>query len=133
MEKEVSEFFTKANALEDTCPILNMTEAYEGNFRKTLTWIPMGNTIEKVIRFENIPALIGRAPNEVDVCLDDLRISRIHMRIDHKNGQIVVVDMNSSNGSYRNGEKLKAGESYTLHAGDIIKLADLEFICQWCA
>ena len=93
----------------------------------------MGNTNEGVIRFETIPVLVGRAHDEVDVCIEDLRISRIHMRIDHKNGQIIIVDMNSSNGSYRNGEKLIAGEAYTLHAGDIIKLADLEFICQWCA
>ena len=132
-EKENSEFFMKANTLEDTCPILNLTETYEETFKKTLTWIPMGNTNEGVIRFETIPVLVGRAQDEVDVCIEDLRISRIHMRIDHKNGQIIIVDMNSSNGSYRNGEKLIAGEAYTLHAGDIIKLADLEFICQWCA
>ena len=98
-----------------------------------MIWIPMGGINTEVIRFENVPALIGRALEEVDVCLSDLRVSRIHARIDYKNGQVVIVDMNSSNGSYRNGEKLKSGEAYSLHAGDIIKLADFEFICQWCA
>ena len=132
-QKEISEFFGKANTVEDTCPILKLTEVYETSTGKTLTWIPMGDTTSEVIRFDNIPALVGRAVEEVDVCLWDLRISRIHARLDIKNGQVVIVDMNSSNGSYRNGEKLKSGEAYPLHAGDIIKLADLEYICQWCS
>lgn len=132
-EKEVSEFFRKENTLEDTCPVLNLTEEFDISEGKTMIWIPMGGINTEVIRFENVPALIGRALEEVDVCLSDLRVSRIHARIDYKNGQVVIVDMNSSNGSYRNGEKLKSGEAYSLHAGDIIKLADFEFICQWCA
>ena len=43
-----------------------------------------------------------------------------------------IIDMNSSNGTCRNGECLESGKACILHAGDILKLADLEFICQWC-
>ena len=130
---EVSEFFRKENSLEDTCPALEITEGFSIDTGKTLTLIPMGDTPATVQRIEKIPSLIGRALNEVDVWVEDARISRIHARMDYQNGQIVIVDMNSINGTYRNGERLKAGEPYNLHAGDIIKLADLEFICQWCA
>ena len=131
--REVSEFFEKGNSMEDTCPMLDLTEDFGVSGEKVLTLIPMGDTSVSVKRIEKIPSIIGRALSEVDVCIEDTRISRIHARMDYKNGQIVVVDMNSINGTYRNGERLKAGEPYGIHAGDIIKLADLEFICQWCA
>ena len=131
--EEVSEFFGRENSLEDTCPMLEMTADFGTDGEKTLTLIPMGDTSVPVKRIEKMPSLIGRALNEVDVCIEDARISRIHARMDYKNGQVVLVDMNSINGTYRNGERLKAGEPYGIHAGDIIKLADLEFICQWCA
>ena len=132
-EMEVSDFFRKENSLEETCPTLELTEGFELITGKTLTLIPMGDTSAPVCRIEKIPALIGRASAEVDVCIEDTRISRIHARVDEQCGNVVLVDMNSINGTYRNGERLKAGEPYGLHAGDIIKLADLEFICQWCA
>ena len=132
-DKEISDFFGQEHALEDTCPILNFTEEFETSKDKVLTWIPMGDTQMRHLRFEKIPAIIGRAADEADVWLQDRRVSRIHARLDYKNGNIVLVDMNSANGTYRNGERLKAGDSYHLHSGDIIKLADLEFICQWCS
>ena len=132
-EKEISEFFQIENTLEDTCPVLNFTEDFETPKDKVLTWIPMGDTQIGHLRFEKIPALIGREKDEADVWIQDRRVSRIHARLDYKDGNVVLVDMNSANGSYRNGERLKAGDSYHLHSGDIVKLADLEFICQWCS
>ena len=129
---EVYEFFRSENSLDETCPMLNLTADFGKISKKTLTLIPMGDTNAPVHRIEKIPSIIGRAVSEVDVCIEDNRISRIHARVDDIHGKVVVVDMNSINGTYRNGERLKSGELYDLHAGDIIKLADLEFICQWC-
>lgn len=132
-KEEISSFFQKENMLEDTCPILDFTEISNSANGKTFTLIPMGDNDASVIRLEKIPALIGRASDEVDVWFQDLRISRLHARIEENKGTIEIVDMNSANGTYRNDERLKPGEAYSLHAGDIIKLADLEFICQWCS
>ena len=132
-QEEISDFFKKDTRLEDTCPIIELPQAYDQNSNKVLTLIPMGETKASVIRLDKIPVLIGRASDEVDLWFDDVNISRIHARLDYKNGQVVIVDMNSVNGTYRNGEKLKAGDSYELFAGDTIKLADMEFICQWCS
>ncbi len=58
------------------------------------------------------------------------QISRIHGRIENRGNEVYIVDMNSANGTFRNGERLEPGTSYVLHTGDILKLADLEFICQ---
>lgn len=132
-QEEISDFFKKDNRLEDTCPMIELPQAYNQNSNKVLTLIPMGETKASVIRLDKIPVLIGRASDEVDLWFDDVNISRIHARLDYKNGQVVIVDMNSVNGTYRNGEQLKAGDSYELFAGDTIKLADMEFICQWCS
>lgn len=126
------DFYEKTNDLDDTCPMLVLPEEYEKDNRNTFALIPLGDSEIATICINKFPVLIGRAPEEVDICLKRLKISRIHARIEEINREIRIVDMSSANGTYRNGERLKPGKEYVLYAGDIIKLADLEFICQWC-
>ena len=37
------------------------------------------------------------------------------------------MDMNSTNGTYLNGEMLSAGREYQLKAGDLVTLADVQY------
>ena len=57
-----------------------------------------------------IPAtglVIGRDPKEVDVVLEDTRVSRRHAQImPRKNGQVFLVDLESRNGTYHNARKI---------------------------
>lgn len=131
-EQEVSEFFSKKNHLEDTCPSLEVPVFSEDEDIKQLTLIPVGENEASVIRFKTFPVLLGRAKSEVEIWMEYPGISRIHARFEQIQNKVKVVDMNSANGTYRNGERLKPGDAYDLYVGDILKLADLEFICQWC-
>ena len=131
-EKSDLDFYEGRSKLADTCPNLELPEIHERNERDLLVLIPFGDNELSVICIEKFPVLIGREETEADICLKHGTVSRIHARIEGKGRDIKIVDMSSLNGTYRNGERLKPGNEYVLHAGDIIKLADVEFICQWC-
>ena len=50
-------------------------------------------------------AIIGRA-HECDVQIGDAQLSRLHCRLDHENGQWMLVDLNSRNGTFIDGQKV---------------------------
>jgi len=67
---------------------------------------------------------IGRS-SEADVPIDDRYASQIHARIFARRGGYYVEDMNSTNGTFLNGDPVK-GE-IELAAGDSIEIGDTEF------
>ena len=71
---------------------------------------------------------IGKERQKVDFCVpDNNSISRTHAKILTKNGGFFVVDNNSTNYTYVNGNKMAANQEFKLNSGDKIKLADEEF------
>lgn len=131
------DFYGEKTNLGDTCPDLRemaevLNQTTEKNKNQTFVLIPMGDNGAPAIRVEYFPFLLGRAPEEVDMCLDYPTISRIHARLEGDGKEVRIADMNSANGTSRNGECLKPGTECRLYSGDILKLADLEFVCQWC-
>ena len=70
---------------------------------------------------------IGRG-QENNIVVNDNKISRVHSQlIQDDNGNISVVDLNSTNGTYVNGQKLSTGAAVTLKKGDKVRIANLEF------
>lgn len=67
--------------------------------------------------------LIGSQENEVDGLICDGTISRIHARIIKEEERYYLEDMNSTNGTYRNGEALNYGERIMLEKNDRISFA----------
>ncbi|MDD3222407.1 MAG: FHA domain-containing protein [Clostridia bacterium] len=124
-----NDFYEEKTRLGDTSPILDIPEDLLG--QRQFMLVPMGDNEQPVIQVEKYPYILGRAPEEVDGCVDWPQISRIHARLEARGQEIKIVDMSSVNGTFRNDEYLKPGMEYTLHTGDILKLADLEFICQF--
>ena len=53
-------------------------------------------------------------------------VSRRHVKIADIGGQIVVIDLDSMNGTWLNGERLKPLVEHPLREGDYLKLGDLE-------
>ncbi|MFP6663386.1 MAG: sigma 54-interacting transcriptional regulator [Deltaproteobacteria bacterium] len=71
---------------------------------------------------------IGRSP-DVDIELADLSVSRHHALIrDEGNGRIILADLGSANGTWRNGERLALPTA--LRNGDSIRIGgvDLRFL-----
>ncbi len=54
-----------------------------------------------------------------------LGVSRQHARINHDEGKYSVEDLNSSNGTLLNGNRLETGRAYPLRSGDYLQLGEL--------
>lgn len=75
--------------------------------------------------------LIGKERRRVDYCISDNNsVSRIHAKLVNRNGQLFIIDMGATNGTFVNGTKLSQNQEVRLSAGDRFKLADDEFQVQ---
>lgn len=66
---------------------------------------------------------VGRS-RDCDITINDSSLSRLHFRLEDRNGTIFVVDNNSSNGTFLN--KRKVGEAPLIH-GDIVIAGRVQF------
>lgn len=64
---------------------------------------------------------IGRSKSS-DICLDNINVSRHHATIEFKSSNTYIVDNNSSNGVFINGEKIQV--QTVLHERDVIRVAN---------
>ena len=69
---------------------------------------------------ENSPLLIGRGM-ETHLRLRDQQVSRRHLKITNKLGEVRLEDLDSSNGSFVNGERVR---SHELKPGDKIQVGE---------
>lgn len=79
---------------------------------------------------ENLPItadcyLIGSKGGEVDGIISDETVSRIHARITKEEDSYYLEDLNSTNGTFRNGEPLKYKERVKLQKNDRITFAQV--------
>jgi pSer/pThr/pTyr-binding forkhead associated (FHA) protein len=65
---------------------------------------------------------IGRAPR-ADFIVDAALVSRLHCRLAAGAGEIEAVDLESTNGTYVNGERVERG---TLRDGDTLRVGAVE-------
>jgi hypothetical protein len=65
---------------------------------------------------------IGRDPSSTIVITDDTFVSGHHARIFDVEGQPMVEDLGSTNGSFHNGNRLQPGGSRLLHPGDRVQV-----------
>lgn len=68
---------------------------------------------------------IGKKRGEVDLVLSDISISRLHARIVKDNDGFYLEDMNSTNGTFKNGLQLQPYEKRKLEEGDEITLGKI--------
>jgi hypothetical protein len=81
--------------------------------------VPVGSLVQPDgarIPITDDPVTIGRLP-ECDVVLTDPNVSRRHAEVRRQNGQIVVVDLDSTNGTRVNGTGVR---EQRLDDGDVI-------------
>ena len=78
------------------------------------------------------PFSIGKMGKGVDAVIRDHSISRMHARISESEGSYFLTDLNSTNGTYKNGVRLNANETTAIKRDDEIKLADLTFYFACC-
>jgi pSer/pThr/pTyr-binding forkhead associated (FHA) protein len=71
---------------------------------------------------------IGRDPT-LDICIPHESISRRHAQIVRQQSGYFLSDLDSSNGTYQNGELLRA-PSLLAH-GDILRIGSIELQCDY--
>lgn len=72
---------------------------------------------------------LGKERNRVDYCItNNNSVSRTHANIIYKNGSYFIVDLNSTNNTFVNGQQIAANQEVRLNVNDKIKLSDEEFI-----
>ena len=72
--------------------------------------------------------IIGKDFSKVDYCIaDNNAVSRMHAELRRVNDEWNVIDLNSLNGTFVNGEKLDANVLRKLKSNDVIFLADEVF------
>ncbi len=71
---------------------------------------------------------IGKKKEEADVVLEDSSISRIHARIIKEGEYYYLEDLNSTNGTFKNGLRLQPYEKRRLEEGDDIRCGKVLFV-----
>lgn len=74
-----------------------------------------------VVSVEKPVVTIGKKKEEVDVVLQDSSVSRMHARITREGKEYYLEDLNSTNGTFKNGLRLQPYEKRKLESGDELK------------
>ena len=81
-----------------------------------------------LIQLDNDSCTIGKKKKEVDLVLDDFTVSRLHARITKEREKIFLEDLNSTNGTYKNGLRMQPYEKLELEEGDEVKIGKVVLI-----
>lgn len=112
-------------------------EVFEEEFGKTIyieETVEVGNPAlykmngEKTIELQKFPFVIGKKKEEADLVLNDYSVSRIHARITLEEGIYYIEDLNSTNGTFKNGLRLQPYEKRRLESEDELKFGKTEYI-----
>lgn len=91
--------------------------------------IPLSNGAAPELSFadKEEKIVVGRGRRKTDYRLSNNQVSRIHARIYRQGKDYIIEDVNSTNGTYINSERLLPNEKKMIHRGDIIAFANEEF------
>lgn len=85
---------------------------------------------KKQIDLSTFPFIIGKSAEQADFVIDDSSISRVHARFTLRDDIVYLTDLNSKNGTQKNGIKLQPNELVMLEAGDEIRFGKVCFTYQ---
>lgn len=86
-----------------------------------------GGTVFPDICLNREIVCVGKLKGEVDVILDSPTVSRMHARLERRDGKFFVKDLNSRNGTFHNGRRLAPQEQCEITVGDRISFAEAEY------
>lgn len=92
-----------------------------------LCLMPMKAEKGETIRMYKESIVLGCMPEGCDYILEGKGVSRMHAKLIKREGSLYVLDLNSTNGTYLNGECIDNGETYELEKGDVVSFSTVEF------
>lgn len=75
-----------------------------------------------------LPLTVGKLAGAVDMVITENSISRMHAKFHRDGNRVYITDLNSTNGTFRNGMRLAPNASEIIEPGDEIRLGKLKFI-----
>jgi pSer/pThr/pTyr-binding forkhead associated (FHA) protein len=84
------------------------------------------NGLHKFFPLPSSVTVIGRR-HSCDLCIPLMSVSRRHCQLNSDDGVLKIRDLNSRNGTYLNGKRIKEA---VIQAGDSIKIGPLTFVLQ---
>ena len=96
------------------------------NSEQKLYGVGRGNKYH--IDLKKTPLIVGKQEGAVDMIIQDSSVSRMHAKITKSGTKFFISDLNSTNGTFRNGLRLLPNETVSIEPGDEIGLGKLKFI-----
>jgi len=100
----------------------NVKESPEQESPNRIAFLIVGGT--KVFTLNQAVTNIGRRLDN-HLVVDDPRVSRYHAQIRYVRGRFIIFDLNSTGGTYVNGQRISQS---VLYPGDVISLAGLPIV-----
>ncbi len=96
--------------------------------RKELYLMPLKKDEYEPIYIEETSIVIGCMKDSCNYVINARGISRLHAKIMKTIQGLTVLDLNSTNGTFLNGEQIAPGKDYSLEKGDMIAFSQVEFL-----
>ncbi len=129
--------FTAENEISVTGPFQNNVRSMQiqdrtvilnaGNLNLPYLKRTLGNSTETII-IKQFPFMMGRLVNQVDYCINNPAVGKLHAEISKINESYFISDMNSRNGTIINGERIEPTKKSIIKNGDRITLGNEEFL-----
>lgn len=103
------------------------TVFFDGSADRELKLYALDRKNKNHIELKRFPYTVGKMAGCVDHVLSDDSVSRIHARFDMQGERLLLTDMNSTNGTYKNGLRMQPQETVELEPGDEIRFGSLNY------
>jgi hypothetical protein len=91
--------------------------------------VQTGPDAGKIFNLDRPMLIVGRqAGNEV--LLNDAQVSRRHVQLELRNGQVFISDLGSANGTNVNGQRLMPNQPRPLIPGDLVQMGNSSLVVQ---
>ena len=88
----------------------------------------IGKCRRQKIFLERLPCLVGKDKSLTDHVIEDPTVSRMHAKFSVEEETVWMQDLNSTNGTYHNGMRLKPHEKVALETEDEIGFGQMQFV-----
>jgi len=80
------------------------------------------------VRLDKYPFVLGKRKEESDYVLEDYSVSRIHAKFTEEVDGVWLEDLNSTNGTFKNGLRMQPYEKRRLEQGDVLRFGKSTFV-----
>lgn len=89
-------------------------------------WKHLGYKVEKPGAYEIFSSemIVGGVPEKADLVIPVATVSRVHARIENKEGSLFVTDLDSTNGTYLNEKRVPPGATARVAPGSLLTFGD---------